>query len=162
MDTEAQPGIMVYARDSLAILRASLRLARTTRPAFYRVAALQLRLLLCDTTRRHGKIVDMALAPRLCLDLQLPQLNETRAVTGSPRLSLQAWLAQPLPGFPSITVRELIRRVCDQEGGAHVDPHREAGLPAGLDTLAWILRLGDLAVEELTRLIGDQSASGPC
>ena len=41
-----------YGYDARRILATSLELIEQGRPEFYRVAALELRLLLCDTTRR--------------------------------------------------------------------------------------------------------------
>jgi hypothetical protein len=134
--------LLAYARDSLEILRLSLQLCRQDRRPFYRVAALQLRLLLCDTTRRHGQVMDIALLPRLIPKLDLPALDP-----GGHRLPLEDWLAQPVPGL-ALTVRQLIRRVCDQDGGAHVDFKPEAGLQ-GLDPAQWIQTIGEIVVNSV-------------
>jgi hypothetical protein len=112
-----------------------LELVGAEKPEFYRVAAAQLRLLLCDTTRRHGQVADISLARRLWPDLRLPTLG-AKIETVETDLPLIEWLAQPVPG--GITLRRLIRLVCDQDGGAHVDPHPDAGLPEGLDVPYWI------------------------
>jgi hypothetical protein len=128
-----------YGRDVLQILLTSLDLSRRGRPEFYRVAALQLRLLLCDTTRRHGEVVNVSLLPRLLPDLRLAPLEPDGTFNrlASP-LPLDVWLDQPIPAFMmsstaappaagssgGLTIRYLIRWVCDQDGGAHVDPRR--------------------------------------
>ncbi|MDR3577836.1 MAG: hypothetical protein P4L50_28570 [Anaerolineaceae bacterium] len=119
--------LIAYGRDALQILITSLDLYRRGRPEFYRVAALQLRLLLCDTTRQHGQLVNVSLLPRLLPDLCLAPFGPDGAFdTLAPALPLPAWLEQPLPAFipPGLTIRHLIRWVCDQDGGAHVDPKR--------------------------------------
>jgi hypothetical protein len=124
--------LFVYTRGALDILRASLQHMQSGQPAFYRTAAVQLRLLLCDSTRRHNRRVDLALLPQVTPDLHLPRLtplgepDETR-----PPLPIAEWLEQPLasPDSAPLTVRKLIRLVCDRDGGAHVDPNPQV-LPA--------------------------------
>ncbi len=137
-----------YLHDSLSILAASISLARGEQPAFYRVAALQLRLLLCDTTRRHGSIVNISLLPRLRPGLALHPLGEDGFDRTRRPIPLAEWLEQPLP-LPEPeppTVRNLIRRVCEQDGGAHVDPRASVPLPAG-EYRAWILRIAGEVVK---------------
>ncbi len=136
---------LMYAHDALEILRTSLEMVSQGRLEFYRVAALQLRLLLCDTTRRHNQVVNISLARRLWPELRLHPLNAEGVF--DPRLEpllLPAWLAQrlPLPADRSLTLRELIRRVCDQEGGAHVDLRPDAGLSKVPDVPGWICKAG--------------------
>jgi hypothetical protein len=124
-----------YARDSLRILEQNLNLYRQGSRECYRVIAIQLRLLLCDTNRVHGRRMDIALIPRLIPDLQLGSLDLTDRPGPSedPRvipinevvkLPLQAWLAQEITVLEGkrISVRDFIRLVCEQDGGAHVDP----------------------------------------
>lgn len=141
-----------YTRDALHLLQRSVQLAAGGETAFYRVAAMQLRLLLCDTTRRHGRSEPTALAPRLLPELKLPPVlpNGKPDRTRAP-LPLNNWLDQPLPdGDPSaISLRTLIRRVCDQDGGAHVDPRPHAGLADIPDPAGWILNIGAAAAEAL-------------
>jgi hypothetical protein len=134
--------LLAYARDSLEILRYSLTLFKHGQRPFYRVVALQLRLLLCDTSRRHNQIIDIAVLPQIIPDLDLPVVG-----AGGKRLPLKDWLAQPIPGQPdqALTVRQLIRLVCDQDGGAHVDFKPEAGLE-GLGTAEWIQTIGEIVV----------------
>ncbi len=132
--------LLAYARDSFAILGRSLELYRQGHRPFYRVTALQLRLLLCDTTRRHNQVVDIAVLPQLLPSLELPAFGP-----GAARLPLKDWLAQPIPGQPdqSLSIRLLIRRVCDQDGGAHVDLKSQAG-PENLDPAEWIQKIGEM------------------
>src|SRR5512135_3021475 len=98
METLSEPVLREYVTGSLQILERSLAWSRQEfRPA-YRVVAAQLRLLLCDTTRIHGEIVDVSLAPRLIADLRLypvrladGRLQFERSLAPLPRLE---WLAQ--------------------------------------------------------------------
>lgn len=143
--TQSRQILLAYAQDSLEILKHSLHLFRQGRRPFYRVAALQLRLLLCDTTRRHNQVADIAVLPQLIPNLDLPAVD-----SGGKRLLLRDWLAQPIPGQPdqALTVRQLIRRVCDQDGGAHVDFKPEAGLDT-LEPAEWIQKLGEIVVNSV-------------
>lgn len=126
--------LLLYTRDALDILRASLQHMQSGQPAFYRPAAVQLRLLLCDSTRHHNRRVDLALLPQVAPGLRLPRLtlhgepDETQ-----PPLPLAQWLEQPLapPGSAPLSVRRLIRLVCDRDGGAHVDSNPQV-LPADI------------------------------
>ncbi len=143
--TRSRQILLAYARDSLEILKHSLLLVRQGQSPFYRVAAVQLRLLLCDTTRRHNQVVDIAVLPQILPGLELPAI----APSGK-KLLLSDWLAQPIPGQANqvLTVRQLIRRVCDQDGGAHVDFKPEDGM-AGLDPAEWIQTLGEIVVNSI-------------
>ncbi len=146
---------LTYARDALKILEISLELACRGRPEFYRVAALQLRLLLCDTTRRHNRVVDISLARRLWPQLRLYALNPQGVFDPSlDPLPLSGWLAQRLPlvAAPAVTLRALIRRVCDQEGGAHVDLKPQAGLQGVADVPGWICKAGAEALRAILAL----------
>ncbi len=134
--------LLAYARDAAGILRETLNVVEAGQPAFYRVAAVQLRLLLCDTTRRHGQIVVTSLAARLWPDLRLGALSEALA---PPTVPLDDWLAQKLPEG-DFTVLQFIRLVCDQDGGAHVDLRQHAGLPEAFPSLTWICRLSEVAL----------------
>ena len=135
-----------YLTDSLSILHGSLDMARAGHAEFYRVVALQLRLILNDTTRRHEEIVDISLAARLFPDLALARLE------GEGTLPLVEWLDQSVPqagepvpeGNEAVTVRRLIRQVCDQDGGAHVDPHPRTGINSFDGRAGAILQLGEL------------------
>jgi len=139
-----------YYRDALNLFSLALEAQRAGNPAAYRLAAVQLRLLLCDTTRRHNRVEDISLAPRIMGSLSLPSLD---GAPDSQRLPLKDWLAQEVELTPGqrLTVRELIRRVCDQDGGAHVDPHPHAGLPEGGCQAELIYRVGMVILVELNR-----------
>ena len=146
---------LTYARDALKILETSLELVGQGRTEFYRVAALQLRLLLCDTTRRHNRVVDISLARRLWPQLQLYAFNpQGRFDPSRPQLPLSEWLAQrlPLSAAQGVTLRSLIRRVCDQEGGAHVDLKLQAGLQEVQDTSGWVCKAGVEALRAIQAL----------
>lgn len=106
-----------YARDAVEILRRCTQLYDHGETLFYRVMAVQLRLLLCDTTRLHHAPLELSLAPALFPDIALPPL------AGGETLPLPIWLEQVVTtsGGTRLTVRQLIRQVCDQDGGAHVD-----------------------------------------
>ena len=143
--TQLHQTLLAYTRASLEILKRSLQFYKQGQRPFYRVAALQLRLLLCDTTRRHNQVVDIAILPQLILNLDLPAVGAS-----GDRLPLKDWLAQPIPGQPdqTFTVRQLIRRVCDQDGGAHVDFRPETGLER-LDAAEWILQIGEIVTGDV-------------
>jgi hypothetical protein len=83
---------------------------------------------------------DIALLPKLYPDLKLPALSEDGEFH-PPLLPLQDWLAQTLPGS-SLTLRQFIRRVCDTDGGAHVDVRPRAGLVGIPDVPEWIVKIG--------------------
>ena len=141
----SQNSELIYANDSVKILVTSLELVEQGRLEFYRVAALQLRLLLCDTTRRHNQIEDISLAKRIWPHLHLHPLNlEGFFDSDLDPIPLSDWLAQrlPLPSGEALTLRGLIRRVCDQEGGAHVDLKPAPGLPAQPDVIEWVCKAG--------------------
>lgn len=113
----SQPLLLDYTRDAAEILRRCVELYDRGETVFYRVMAVELRLLLCDSTRLHNAPLDLALLPALYPDLTLPALDD-----GAPLL-LETWLEQPVStsGGAHLTARQLIRQVCDQDGGAHVD-----------------------------------------
>jgi hypothetical protein len=161
-------GYLAYARDALDILAENLRLYRSGAPAGYRVAAVQLRLLLCDTNRVHDRVVDIALIPRLFPEMRLdpPQISRGADLpgrirlsfpTGPSKLSLQEWLAQEVPvrADRSIRLRELIRLICEQDGGAHVDPRAAGDLRSwdGRDEL--IANLGEYVLSVLQPLLSE-------
>lgn len=128
-----------YLIDSLNIIRHSLKAIEGGHPEFYRVIALQLRLILCDTTRAHDEIIDISLIRQVNpqVKLHLPGLDNSRMIP------LDEWLSSPLPGsgIPTITIRDLIRQVCDKDGGAHVDIRGKSTLP--LNCQQWIIQLAE-------------------
>ena len=119
-------------------------------PEFYRVIALQLRLLLCDSTRRHNQTVDISLVPRVLPDLKFHPLNSVGEFDHDlPPMALEAWLAQPLPikATSPVTIRLLIRQVCDQDGGAHVD--QRAAMLFIPEAARWVVHIGRYVMERL-------------
>lgn len=141
--------LRAYLEDSLHILTASLEQVENGAAPFYRVVALQLRLLLCDSSRRHNRLEDSSLAEQLFPDLALPALTPPHAP-----LPLAQWLEQP--AAPGLSVRQLIRRVCDQDGGAHVDPHPQAGLPdlPPQEIQSAVYHLGQITAQALRQRLG--------
>jgi hypothetical protein len=171
MTSKLDSSLYAYARDACQILGSSLALARRGQPAFYRVCAAQLRLLLCDTTRQHGQVIDVSLLPRLFPDIQFQPLKSSPDLqTGlfdphQEAISLAEWLQQRLPikikdykpanTKESLTIRDLIRQVCDHDGGAHVDPRPNTGLGQLVDYPQWVLAISEYVAREVTsRLFG--------
>lgn len=117
--------LTAYARDALRILKDSLEHYDRGEHFYYRVMAVQLRLLLCDTVRRHDRVMSLALLPRIRTDFSLPALSQADG-----QLPLAAWLEQPVELRPGerMALRQLIREVCDRQGGAHVDTRRQAAV----------------------------------
>lgn len=154
--------LKAYTLDALSILQHCLELSGDC-PAFYRVAALQMRLLLCDTTRRHGQVVSIATLPRLLPDLRLPAMDAAGRPDKRIRLPLSEWLDTPLPTASApVTPRQLIRCVCDQDGGAHVDLKPVANLrelPAE-ETALWIYRLAQTLLDAVLPLLRGGPKSG--
>jgi hypothetical protein len=153
---------LAYTRDALHILEHNLRLYREGASECYRAAAAQLRLLLCDTNRIHERLVDISLVPRLFPDLHLAALREGPPPSpadpgelnfqpGPGSLSLAEWLAQeiPIPSGGRISLRELIRTVCEQDGGAHVDQRPVAWLRGWEERGARIAELGTYILSAL-------------
>jgi hypothetical protein len=169
MTIKPDPLLFAYAQDTCRILATSLELARRSRPAFYRVCAAQLRLLLCDTTRQHGEVVNVSLLPRLYPDISLRPLKQA----GSPKnglfdlqqapIPLADWLQQRLDlefiihaqtgSRDEWTIRHLIRQVCDHDGGAHVDPRPNSGLAELVDYPQWVIVIGEYVFEEINDLL---------
>lgn len=140
-----------YLQDVLIILDESLHLACSNSPIFYRVVALELRILLCDSTRRHNEIMDLALLPVLRPDLKLPVLSDKKE---SPMLvSLEDWLKSvPDPQYlPAWTMRRIIRWTCDHDGGAHVDPQKESK-PLRFVRTKWVLWAGQIVLEAVKNI----------
>ncbi len=141
-----------YALGALTILKRSAALYDQGETAFYRVMAVELRLLLCDTTRRHDQLYELSLAPRLWPGLALPPLNPAGMFDRQAApLPLDAWLAQEIRLAPdySASLRQIIRQVCEQDGGAHVDRRLNAGLPRGVDIAATIRQIARVVIEVL-------------
>ena len=158
---------MAYTRDALLLLGSSIESFHRGSRETYRVAAVELRLLLCDTNRIHDRLVDISLVPRLFPDIRFHPLHSTSG-TGGPAavlfdrrrdpVSLPAWLSQSLaiPGGGTITLRDLIRTICEQDGGAHVDPRFHSPLLRWEGRAEAIIGIGEYILEE----VGDRIESG--
>jgi hypothetical protein len=143
MDNQSKLILAQYTQDALNILDHSLRLFDEGHKSFYRVAATQLRILLCDTNFRHGKQEDIAVVPVLAPSIKLHLLDED----AFPRLDsepvdLQTWLNSPAGSGSDLTIRQLIRRVCDVDGGAHIDLKPQAGIRDQENARQWIIKIG--------------------
>ncbi|MGD0708334.1 MAG: hypothetical protein ABSA51_07765 [Anaerolineaceae bacterium] len=139
-----------YARGSLNLIARSLSEIEKGYPEFYRVIALQLRLLLCDSTRRHNQTVDISLVPQVLPELKFHPLNSIGEFDHDlPPMTLEEWLAQPLPikATSPVTIRTLIRQVCDQDGGAHVD--QRAAMLFIPEAARWVVHIGRYVMERL-------------
>lgn len=103
----------------LTTIRLLLQISRTEPEIAYRLLAVQLRMLLCDRKREHGHLTDISLLPRLIPCSEFMALDEPAR-----RLSLPDWLAQPvlLSNGTSHSIQEMIKTICERDGGAHVDP----------------------------------------
>jgi hypothetical protein len=142
MDNKSLQILAQYTIDALNILDHSITLYDEGHESFYRVAAAQLRILLCDTNFRHGKNEDIAIVPVLMPEIKLLPID----ADGNPQpektpLELKTWLDSPSQIDTNLSVRLLIRRICDVDGGAHVDIKPLAGLPAQENTRQWIINL---------------------
>ena len=156
--------LKAYTLDALSILQHCLELSGDC-PAFYRVAALQMRLLLCDTTRRHGQVVSIATLPRLLPDLRLPAMDAAGRPDERILFPLSEWLNTPISAASApVTPRQLIRCVCDQDGGAHVDLKPQANLRylPSEETALWIYRLAQILLDAVLPLLrgGPESGDG--
>ena len=144
--------LLKYLIDSTNILRICLVHVKEGQSEFYRVIALQLRLLLCDTTFRHNRLIDISLVPRVFGNIYLRMPDKDGLFSsGSKKFPLNKWLDQTIPGQfnPETSIRQLIRRVCDQDGGAHIDVKANAGLQDIINYQTWINKLGKYIVKEL-------------
>ncbi|MHC1740343.1 MAG: hypothetical protein AB9897_04450 [Anaerolineaceae bacterium] len=142
MDERSREILAQYTADALTILDHSIALSENGHESFYRVVAVQLRILLCDTNFRHGKTEEIAVIPLLFPRLTLHPIDSL----GLPlkhllSIDLKTWLDLPAGSDSELTTRQLIRRVCDIDGGAHVDIKPLAGLPENGNTRQWIINL---------------------
>jgi hypothetical protein len=143
MDDKSKKILAQYTLDAVNILDHSIQLYDSGHDSFYRVAATQLRILLCDTTFRHDHHEDIAIMPILFPDLKLLRLSEDcRPLLSEPKIDLQTWLDSQADPDSSLTIRQLIRRVCDIDGGAHVDIKPQAGISNQETARLWIIGIG--------------------
>ena len=140
-----------YASDSLNILQKSLELYNAGNLEFYRIVALQLRILLCDTAFRHDHVEDISILPKAFPDLKLHPINLDclERNTGT-KLPLVEWLEQGIPNANShLTIRQFIRQICDQDGGAHADPKINSVFLSIPKYRTKIINLGTMIVNEI-------------
>jgi hypothetical protein len=157
MDEKSKRVLLQYTLDTASILKQSIHLMETNAPGFYRVAAVQLRILLCDTTFRHNRMEDIAVLPILFPELKLPGLSLTDEKDQAQWLTLKDWLDQRAFADSKLSVRQMIRRVCDVDGGAHFDPKPLQGVPVEIDQAQWILKIAKIVQPELERALQLQS-----
>ena len=154
MDEKSKLILKHYTLDTLNILDQSVKLFEDGHTSFYRVAAAQLRILLCDTTFRHDHQEDIAVVPILAPDIQLLLLDDQgNPRQGSSPVAFNTWLDAPAGSFTNLTVRQLIRRVCDIDGGVHIDIKPNAGLPENGNTRQWIINVGKYLYPVLLKAI---------
>ena len=157
MDENAKRVLQRYTLDAVSILRHSVDMMDGGFESFYRVAAVQMRILLCDTTFRHNRVEDIAVLPILFPHLKLPPLEAAPGSESRDWLDLEAWLSQPASPCSEMSVRQMIRRICDVDGGAHVDLKPVNGIPLGCEQAQWIKNLARILLPELDRALGNQS-----
>jgi hypothetical protein len=148
-DKKASSNLESYFWDSLRTIEICLDQVDEGQPEFYRVIAAQLRLLLCDTTREHDQVVDISLLPRVFPGIQLQPLGKKGYFSQNAEpIPLNKWLEQKVEiSNGTVTLRKLIRHVCDHEGGVHVDP-RQISRKVLRDEREWILEIGRYLAEE--------------
>jgi hypothetical protein len=139
-----------YFWDALRIIEVSLDLIDEGQPQFYRVIAGQLRLLLCDTARVHDTLKDISLMGRLYPGIYLQPIGKKHQFDyNADPIPLNKWLDQKLPfRNTSLTIRKLIRMVCEQDGGVHVDQRDFTREISPKEIRRWITRIGEYIAEE--------------
>jgi hypothetical protein len=151
MDEKSQRILKAYTRDALGILGNCITLADRGQTSFYRGAAVQLRILLCDTTFRHDRHQDISIIPMQVPDLRLRLMDQPAG--DSSEVDLQTWLDSPSGLVTGLSIRQLIRRVCDIDGGAHVEIKPLAGVPDNEDIRQWIIKVSKFLLPILTKAI---------
>lgn len=154
MDEQSKRALKQYTLDAVSILERSLDLCKNGHPSFYRVAAVQMRILLCDTTYRHDRQEDIAIVPILFPQLKLHRLDANyRPRLDEPAVDLVPWLDSVANPADNMTLRQLIRRVCDVDGGAHVDIKPQAGISDQETARLWIISIGEYLVPLLDQVL---------
>jgi AhpD family alkylhydroperoxidase len=154
-----------YLKSSLEIIRWNIEAYRAGCLACYRVLAVELRLLLCDRKREHSRWGDTALVatlyPHLRWQAPLPVDTdplEHLSISDGPEFSLAEWLASPIYSTCKrmLTIRDLIKIICEKDGGAHADP---AGIPWPSEETPIVARLTCLVAEAVyLKLTGAEAA----
>lgn len=143
--------LKTYLKASLSILAESIRLARESHPEFYRVVTLELRLLLCDSTRLHNEWVDISLVHQLYPNLKWSTEGWKDGTTQM--VKIHEWLELPaMTDDPQHrTIRKLIRQICDLDGGAHVSLG-DASQMATARSIYNLLRIAEFVYMQLSLL----------
>lgn len=157
MDEKSRKVLWQYTLDAASILQHSLDLIESGEESFYRVAAAQLRILMCDTTFRHNRLEEIAVIPILLPQFKLPPLDALETTDRQGWLLLEDWLNQQADPCSDLTVRQMIRRICDVDGGAHVDPKPVNGVPADCYPARWIVKVARVLLPELDKALGIES-----
>jgi hypothetical protein len=136
--------------DALAVLADSLVLIHQGKMQFIPVIAGQLRMLLCDTTRNHDKVVDVSLLKRLLPDLRLGALNAYDDFESSAQsMPLRDWLTQTVRlNSKVVTILQLIRQVSDERGGVHADYQKSRDADGNTEA-AWMKRIAEHLIQRL-------------
>lgn len=146
------PDLEPYYHNAVILLRESVDQWKRGKRAYCNVAAMQLRLLTCDAAFRHDRVEDIALLPCLRPDgLYTRLLSDGSSDLAGEKLPLAEWLDQVFEMkacAESLTARQIIRRFCDQEGGAHVDPHPVQRKTPAAELQEWVMLLAE-------RILGD-------
>lgn len=142
--------LYLFLYDSNNILKKCANLFNHGDTYFYRVIALQLRILLCDTAYRHNRVEDISLVQIIYPNAKFFPLYKNGLTDRLlPKILLSTWLNQELYSDPTITIRNLIRLVCDQDGGAHVDIKSRSRLNKFNDYPNVICKLGNYVSSEI-------------
>lgn len=154
MDEQSKRVLKQYTLDAVSILERSLDLCKSGHPSFYRVAAVQMRILLCDTTFRHDRQEEIAIVPILFPQLMLHRLDANfNPRLSEPAVDLPTWLDSMADPKTNLTLRQIIRRVCDVDGGAHVDLKSQAGVSDPETARLWIIAIGEYLVPLLNQVL---------
>jgi len=136
-------GILNKYKEAMRILEYSVLLVKFFEiEEFNKVIAGQLRLILCDTSKKGKEIIDNSLIRRIQPNPKLFQVNElsnlSEGMSGffpgemfnydKPTIPLKVWLEQVILSLnlqgkkQDVTIRDFIKFAANKSGGAHVDP----------------------------------------
>ncbi|RPJ97276.1 hypothetical protein CW357_01010 [Rummeliibacillus sp. TYF005] len=144
--TRSNTGIRGKYNEAMKILEYSIMMVEFFElEEFNNVIAAQLRLILCDTSKRGSKIIDNSLIRKIQPNPQLHQIKELVNLTvdgnsfvpdelfdyEKPRIPLSDWLNQVILSITlqnkkqDITIFDFIKHSANKSGGAHVDASLE-------------------------------------
>lgn len=136
-------GILNKYNEAMKILEYSVMLVNLFEiKEFNNVIAGQLRLILCDTTKKDNKVIDNSLIRKIQPNPKLFQVNELTNFSDGiggfiagemfnydkPTIPLKTWLNQVILSInlqgkkQDISIKEFIKFSANKSGGAHVDP----------------------------------------